>query len=168
MDTVSPLTRGLHKQRFSVTVVDQFTKSLFVIPVKSKEVIPVKVICFMVAQETKYHRKLSCVFSNQGYQFTANWLNEFLSKQGTIYEFGAPNIHNQDGIVKRASRTTSETMQVLLVFANIKEAFWPWAKVYAATLWNITPKKFQVKSPHEILTGACHTTKEYDCSEHGG
>ena len=78
--------------------------------------------------------------------------NLFKKKGYDILPTGAENSH-QNGPVKSGHRTLANTIQALLVGANLDISFWPYAFCHALCMSNALLERNAKKSPIQLATG---------------
>ena len=138
---------------YALIIVDD--KSRFTISrlVSSKSQVPQEVIKSMKYLERKYNKKIKKIRSDNGSEFLASELQEFLTESGIISQRTVPYTAHQNGTAERRIRTLSEAVTVNLLQANLQRRYWGYAWLYATHTLNRLPTTANdnSSSPYEIL-----------------
>ena len=122
-DTVGPFIQSLDRQTQLLTIVDNFTRFGFAIPVKNKSVIPKVLIELIRHIHTVLKLKVRCLMSDNGSEFDNTLLQEFTTSQGIQHEHSTPYQPSENGLVERYNCTLQETMKCLLSFSYLPKSF---------------------------------------------
>ena len=85
-DTVGPFTWSLDRQTQLLTIVDNFTRFGFAIPVKTKSVIPKFLIELIRHIHTVLKFNGRCLMSDNGSEFNIALFQDFTTSQGIQHE----------------------------------------------------------------------------------
>ena len=79
---------------------------------------------FKTLFENERNRKIKCLRSNNGDEFTSNEFNEFCEKHGIKRQFSAAKIPEQNGVAERRNRTIQESSRTMLNKAKLHDGYW--------------------------------------------
>ena len=154
LDTIGPMKTSFLKNKYSVTIVDDYTKYVWNLPVPNKQCIPSRLLTFFRRIQKRYHSQIHVLAHDNGTEFKNSTLTTFCDAHGITQEFSVPAEPSQNGLVERHNRTMKQIMNTLLYQGNLSRIFWDLAIVYAGAIWNTLPKKQQKDSPFQQLTGS--------------
>ena len=89
--------------------------------------------------ERQFDRKIKCLRSDQGGEFTSARLEDWLSRQGVEHNLSVPYTPQQNGKAERYNRTLCDRARSLLFGAGLPVQFWEYALHYAAYCTNRVP-----------------------------
>ncbi|PNW85386.1 hypothetical protein CHLRE_03g183950v5 [Chlamydomonas reinhardtii] len=110
----------------------------------------------MIAQFESHCRdggKLRILRSDNGGEYHAEQLEQWLRERSTAHQFSAPYTPQQNGVAERLNRTLMERTRALLFEAVLPPSFWPEAVVHACHVRNLSPSTSCSSTPWEAFTG---------------
>ena len=90
--------------------------------------------------------------SDNGTEYIAKTLQDFIKTQGIVHEKTTPGERSQNGVVERANRLFKLTYRTLLKVSGLTSSFWENVLQYSAAIWDSLPRKGKSKSPYKMLT----------------
>jgi transposase InsO family protein len=155
-DVVGPMPTMSHAgHRFIVTIVDDYSRKTWAVPVRTKADTPRVLQEFKALAEAQTGHKLLALRSDNGGEYESAELNQFLAEHGVRHERSAPHTPQQNGVAERANRSIVEMARTLLHQGGVERRFWPEAVVTATYIKNRLPHRGVLvnKTPEEIYTG---------------
>ena len=104
--------------------------------------------------ENERNKKIKCLRSYNGGEFTSNDFNEFCEKHGIKRKFSTTKTPQQNGVVERKNRTVQEAARTILNEAKLNDGYWREA-VYT-TVYVQNKGQLRVnseKTPYELWFG---------------
>ncbi|XP_058982660.1 uncharacterized protein LOC105262273 [Musca domestica] len=138
--------------RYIVTFVDDYSRKVFLIPIKNKWNVFEAFKDFKNMAENQCSKKLKIFRSDNGTEYVNAPFQKFLSDSGIIHQKTAPYTPQQNGVAERLNRTIMDRVRCMLLDAGLKNKYWAEASVTAAYILNRIPCRKQSKSPEEIWT----------------
>ena len=74
--------------------------------------------------ENKTNKKIKCLISDNGGEFTSNEFNEFCEIHGIKRQFSTTKTPQQNGVVERKNRTIQEAARIILNEEKLSDAYW--------------------------------------------
>lgn len=154
-DTVGAMsTPGVEGEKFSVTVVDELSNFVSVLPVTSKATIASHLTDTITYWERQTESKVKAVRTDRGTEFLNKTFHGFCTENGIHTETSAAYTPQQNGVAERMNRTLKEKARTLLLGVQADESLWVDAMLTAAYLHNVMPVSGQEKTPFEMFTGS--------------
>lgn len=152
MGPIKPVSKGGAK--FVVIFVDDFSRMVFVIPIKAKSEVFERFKAFTTMVATQYGAKVRCIRSDNGGEYTSKRFNQFCASTGIIHQTSAPYSPQQNGLAERMNRSLGEGTRALLHYMNVNRVWWAEAMLTVAHTINRIPNSAHPDaSPFEILHG---------------
>ena len=153
MDTVGPFSKpiSINHDRYFVSIVDEWTKYLWAVPVKSKDMISSKVCTLLTQVMTETRATIRCIRSDNGTEFVNKTFQRFLQRFGIRHERSNPHTPSENGVAERANRTLQESMRTLLHTTKVPTFLWNFAVVYSSDIWNSLPRLPGQPSPYQLM-----------------
>nr|KAJ0211503.1 hypothetical protein LSAT_V11C400213080 [Lactuca sativa] len=134
MDLFGPiLVHSLGGNKYTLVVVDEFTRFTWVIFLKKKSHAAQEIISLIRKNETLTGLKVKQLRSDHGTEFRNSTLEEFCDHKGIGQNFSAPCTPQQNGVAERRSRTLIEAGRTLMIHAGLPMSFWAEAVNTAVT-----------------------------------
>ncbi|QRW26325.1 Copia-like polyprotein/retrotransposon [Rhizoctonia solani] len=138
---------------FSVTI-DNKLRMMFVNILKSKDEYPLRFKELKASVENLIGNKIKILRTNGGGKYQSKEFESWMRTNGIQHQVTKPDSSESNGVAERAIRTINDCQQTIRIDMNMADRFWGYAVIYAAYLWNITPKRFlNGRTPQEIFTG---------------
>jgi hypothetical protein len=74
--------------------------------------------------EKKTEQKIKTVLSDNGTEYTSNYLKEFLKQEGIRHELTVEYTPQQNGVSERKNRSLVETARCLMIQSGLSASFW--------------------------------------------
>lgn len=153
-DTVGEVpTAGTGGERYFLTVVEEYSSYIDVIPVQQKSSIAQELISVIARWERQTESKVKVVRTDRGTEFLNKTFHGFCATNGVHTEMSAAYTPQQNGVAERANRTIKEKARTLLLGVNADCSLWNEAIQTAAYLHNVTPVAGKSKTPFEEFYG---------------
>ena len=126
-DLVGPFhPRGFNGCNYILTLVDDFTRYITSIPIKSKSDAKFEIMSYLndLIDRNLKPRKLR---SDNGTEFTNSILRRFLQRNTIQQQTSNVFSPAQNGVAERANRTTLEGARTLMIANNLPKNHWPHA-----------------------------------------
>ena len=123
-DVCGPMkTTSMGAAKYFVTFIDDFSRMVWLYPIKAKSECFDKFKEFKALVEKQLEKKIKVFRSDNG--------GEFMKKEGIARQTSAPYIPQQNGIAERANRTIVEMARNMLHAQNLDLELWAEAVVNA-------------------------------------
>jgi len=153
-DTVGEVpTAGTGGERYFLTVVEEYSGYVDIIPVLQKSSIAQELINVIARWERQTDSKVQVVRTDRGTEFLNKTFHGHCTQNGIHTEMSAAYTPQQNGVAERANRTIKEKVRTLLLGVNADTALWNEAAQTAAYLHNVTPVAGKSKTPYEEFHG---------------
>lgn len=153
-DVVGPLKESSFSgARFLLTFVDDYSRKLFVYPIKKKSEVFPKFLEFKALVENQCSKKIKILRSDNGGEYTGKHFSEFLEKSGIIHQKTCPYTPEQNGVAERINRTIIERVRCMLIDSGLDQRFWAEAASTASYLINRVPCRGNEGCPEELWSG---------------
>nr|KAJ0204599.1 hypothetical protein LSAT_V11C500239050 [Lactuca sativa] len=153
MDLFGPIpVRSLGGNKYTLVVVDEFTRFTWVIFLKKKSQDAQEIISLIRKTETLTGLKVKQLRSDHGTEFRNSTLEEFCDHKGIGQNFSAPRTPQQNGVAERRNRTLIEAGRTLMIHAGLPMSFWAEAVNTACFTQNRSLiHRIHRKTPYEML-----------------
>lgn len=153
-DVCGPIsTKSCGGARYLLTFVDDFSRKVFVYPMKSKGEVFDLFVTFKKLVENQQQSTIKTLRSDNGGEYCSKQFDSFTAKHGIVHQRTAPYTPEQNGVAERMNRTLIEKVRCMLIDAKLHNRFWAEAAVTAAFLTNRTPcRGMEDTTPEEIWT----------------
>lgn len=144
-------TTSVHGFRYFLTVLDDHTRFLWVVMLKTKGEVQGYVKSFITMVETQFNKRIKMIRSDNGPEFL---LPSFYKSKGIIHQVSCVATPQQNGRVERRHQHILNVSRALMFQSQLPKLYWSYAVLHATYLINRVPSKvLNNKSPHEILFG---------------
>ena len=109
---------------FVLTIVDDFSRSIWVFLIKHKNEESDCLISFHNMVKTQFSKLIKGVRNDNGGEFTSNRMKEFYAHEGVLLETTFPHTPQKNDVVERKHRHLLETARAPMFHANIPKRFW--------------------------------------------
>ena len=121
--------------KFFVTFLDDFSRKLWVYPIKAKSQVYNKFIDFYELMKNVYGLSLKTLKSDRGCEYINSDFNKFVCKNGIEFIHSEPGAHEQNWRFERLNQTSNNCIKTLLNWAKLPNTFWDEAIMVAAKLY---------------------------------
>ncbi|UYV74425.1 K02A2.6-like, partial [Cordylochernes scorpioides] len=140
VDLCGPMRiNSLGGSKYFLTIVDGFSRRIFVEFLKDKLSAAEVLKKFIVKRENELNSKLKRLRTDNGTEFINKNLETFIESKGIKHELTTPYTPRSNGRVERANRTLLDKGRTLLADSQLPLHFWAEAVNTAAYLYNLTP-----------------------------
>jgi hypothetical protein len=153
-------TPSFTQASYFLTIVDDFSRSVWVFLLKHKDQASICLINFHKMVKVQFEKDIKRIRCDNGGEFVSNKMLDFYAKEGIMLETSCPHTPQQNGVVERKHRHLLETARAIKFEANLPTKFWGECVLTAAHVINRLPSEIiENKTPYEIL----HNSKpDYD------
>jgi len=164
-DICGPLSHSfVHGHKYFLTIVDDFSRFLWVILLKTKSEVSSHVKNFITLIHTHYHITPKYIRFDNGHEFL---ITEFYASKGIIHQRSCVETPQQNGRVERKHQYILNVAKALLFQSKLPKIFWSYVVLHAVFLINRVPTPLlKHKSPYQILYDALpdiHSFKVFGC-----
>ncbi|UYV63922.1 hypothetical protein LAZ67_2006021 [Cordylochernes scorpioides] len=139
VDLCGPMRiNSLGGSKYFLTIVDGFSRRIFVEFLKDKLSAAEVLKKFIVKRENELNSKLKRLRTDNGTEFINKNLETFIESKGIKHELTTPYTPRSNGRVERANRTLLDKGRTLLADSQLPLHFWAEAVNTAAYLYNLT------------------------------
>ncbi|KAJ9552385.1 hypothetical protein OSB04_016430 [Centaurea solstitialis] len=143
---------SLSGANYFLTVVDDFSRSVWIFLIKHKNDASKCLIDFHKMIENQFGKRIKRIRSDNGGEFTSHVMTGFYNQHGILFETTCPHTPQQNGVVERKHRHLLETARALRFEAKLPKRFWGECVLTAAYIINRLPSKtISHKTPYEVL-----------------
>nr|KAJ0218843.1 hypothetical protein LSAT_V11C300152690 [Lactuca sativa] len=155
MDLFGPIhVRSLGGNKYTLVVVDEFTRFTWVVFLKKKSHAAQEIISLIHKNETLTGLKVKQLRSDHGTEFRKSTLKEFCDHKGIGQNFSPPRTPQQNGVAERRNRTMIEAGRTLMIHVCLPMSFWAEAVNTACFTQNRSLiHRIHKKTPYEMLKG---------------
>ena len=112
-------TTSIKAAKYFVTFIDDFSRKIWIYPIKVKSECFDKLKEFKALVENQCEMKIKVLPFDNGGEFMSNQFEEFLKKEGIARQTPAPHTRQQNGVTERANRTIVEMARSMLYTQNL-------------------------------------------------
>lgn len=139
---------------YFLTIVDDYTRAVWVYLLKEKSVVPEILISFRSMVQTQFNTRVKVLRSDNGTEFTNLTIQAFMRKEGILHETPCVGTPEQNGRVEHKHRHILNVARALRFQASLPISFWGECVLAAVHLINRTPTTANRGiTPHEMLFG---------------
>ena len=125
MDLFGPVNvMSLGRKRYTLVIVDEYSRFTWVHFLKTKDEAPEIIICFIKKMEVLNNAKVKAIRSDHGTEFKNSTLSNFFDETGISQNFSAVRTPQQNGVAERRNRTLIEAARSMLSEACLPLYFW--------------------------------------------
>ncbi|KAF8713823.1 GAG-pre-integrase domain, partial [Rhizoctonia solani] len=140
-------------QYFLVTIDDK-SRMMFVHILKGKSKYASRFRELKSSIKNLTGKKIKILRTNGGGKFRSEVFENWLKSNGIQHQVTEPYSSQSNGVAKQGIRTINNCQRTIRLDMDMAEHFWGYAVLYAAHLWNVTPKRFlNGRTPEEIFNG---------------
>ena len=132
-------TPTLGGNRYFLSIVDDFTRKVWVFPLRTKDQILEKFKTWKALVENQIDKRIKTLRIDNGLEFCNREFDEFCNTHGIIRHKTVRNTPQQNGVAERMNITLLENVRCLLFIAGMRKTFWGEALSTAAYLVNRSP-----------------------------
>ena len=105
---------SLSSKRYIMVVVDDFTRYIWVVLLRSKSDAPEHIEALCTRLQNEKSLKIDQIQSDHGKEFENSYMESFCTRSGISHEFSAPITPQQNGVVERKNRVIQEMARAML------------------------------------------------------
>jgi len=133
-DIWGPLSHSsVHGHKYFLTIVDNFSRFLWVILLKTKSEVFCHVKNFITLIDTHYHITPKYIRSDNGPKFL---IPDFYDSKGIIHQKSCVETPQQNGIVERKHQHILNVVRAFLFQSKLPKLFWSYVVLHAVFLIN--------------------------------
>ncbi|KAK8931081.1 hypothetical protein KSP39_PZI016518 [Platanthera zijinensis] len=129
-------TRG--GAQYFVTFIDDWSRKVWVYPLKTKEQVLETFRRFHVEMECQSGKKLLCIHSDNGGEYVGPF-DEYCKDHGIRHEKTPSKTPQLNGVAERMNRTLMERVRCMLSESKLPEIFWSEALLTTTHVINLSP-----------------------------
>ncbi|CAI7845714.1 unnamed protein product [Closterium sp. NIES-54] len=143
------------RERYSMLVVDDYTRYTTVFPLRSKIEVPdvlipsIRAVRLQFREHFRQDLPVQRLHSDRGGEFSSDLLWDFCRGEGILQSFTLPASPQQNGISEHCIGLVMEVARTSMIHATAPHFLWPFAVRYAAHQLNFWPR---VSLPETSLT----------------
>ena len=139
-DVVGPMeVLGLSREKYFVTFIDVKSRFIEVYCLRFKSGVFAAYKRFEARYTTELGRKVKCLCSDNGGEYTSKAMEDYLKSRGTVHQLTHADSPQENGIAERVNRTLVEMARACMNFAQVEKVLWPQAIRYSAYIRNRCP-----------------------------
>ncbi|KAE8732732.1 hypothetical protein F3Y22_tig00001750pilonHSYRG00022 [Hibiscus syriacus] len=147
-------TSSLGGSRYYVTFIDDFSRKVWVYFLKQKSEVFEKFKLWKAEVENQTGRKIKCLRSDNGTEYTDSQFLQFCKEHGIQRHFTVRKTPQQNGVAERMNKSLNERARFLRLNAGLPKHFWAEAVNMACYLINRSPRaSLAGKVAEEVWTG---------------
>ena len=162
-DLCGPMrTKSLQGDSYFMLFVDDFTRMCWVFFLKEKSEAFQIFKTFKILVENEIGKKLKCLRSDNGCEFTSKEFNFFCENHGIKRQVSATRTPQQNGMVERRNRTIQEAARTMLNEAKLSYGYW--REAISTTMHTLNRGQLRVnsnKTPYELWYGRTPIVKYF-------
>lgn len=140
--------------RYFLTLIDDYTRKVFVYLLKSKNQAYQCFVDFKQMVENQTEQKIKTLRSDNGTEYVNVNFAKLCAKYGIIHQRTVIHTPQQNGLAERMNRTLLDRVRCMLIDSRLSKRFWAEALMTATKVINSVPCKGTGKiSPHEAWSG---------------
>lgn len=142
---------SLGGNRYYITFLDDYTRKVWIYPMKQKSGAFEKFRQFQLYAERESGRQIKVLRTDNGGEYVNGVFMEYLKKNGIKHELTVPYNPEQNGAAERVNRTIKEKVRCMLIDSGLSKSVWAEAANTAVYLINRCPAKaIDFKVPEEM------------------
>jgi len=136
-DVVGPMRTVSHEgYRFFISLVDDFSRRVWVLPLKLKADVLEVFTLWHATVEKQTGRVVKAVRSDNGGEYIGLAFEHYLQQRGIVHQRSAPYTPQQNGVAERSNRSVMEMARAMMHHAHLDYTFWVEAVGAAAYVKN--------------------------------
>ncbi|WCJ28653.1 Retrovirus-related Pol polyprotein from transposon RE1 [Euphorbia peplus] len=145
---------SLSGDRFILTLVDDYSRSMWTILFKTKDQVASLLAIFIQFVKTQFQVDVKAVRTDNGTEFTSQQTQKVFHSFGVVHQKTCVYTPQQNGTVERRHRSLTTVARALLKESHLPIKFWGEAMMQATIIINLSPTQvLHWKTPHEMLYG---------------
>ena len=149
MGPIRPASAG--GNHYILTAVDDYSGHAEMILMSSKADAGAELTMLLLKWERQLNRKVQRVRTDRGGEYFS--FDKWCKTQGIVRERSVAYIPQQNGCAERFNRTLTQKARAMVLDADIPKKYWGEAFNTAVTVYNLSPRLKQSKTPYELFTG---------------
>ncbi|KAI3500537.1 hypothetical protein L1887_36359 [Cichorium endivia] len=138
--------------RFFLTVVDDYTRAVWVYLLKSKDEVFDNLVVFFNMLKLQFSKNVKVFRTDNGSEFVNSKVKSFFEKEGVLHQTTCVYTPQQNGVVERKHRHLMNVARSLLFQSGLPLNLWGETILTATFLINRTPSSvLNGKSPYEMM-----------------
>ncbi|GJY03740.1 putative RNA-directed DNA polymerase [Tanacetum coccineum] len=138
--------------RYFLTVVDDYTRAVWVFLLKSKNEVFNNIVSFYNLIKNQFEKNIKVFRSDNGTEFINNQVDSFLKINGILHQTTCPYTPQQNGVAERKHRHLLNTARALMFQGGLPLKMWTESILTATYLINRLPTAVLAgKSPYELV-----------------
>lgn len=162
-DLCGPMrTQSISGERYFMLCIDDYTRMTWVLFLKHKSEALERFKAFKNLVENQLERKIKCLRSDRGGEFTSQEFIDYCENNGIKRQFSTARTPQQNGVVERKNRTVQEMARTMLNENKIANRFWKEAVHTAIYIQNrCMLRPHENKTPYEMWFGRKASAKYF-------
>ena len=141
------------QKKYFLTFVDDYSRYTVVYLLHTKDEVASKLQEYINLVRNKFGRTLKALRSDNGTEYTGQYTQSVLKKEGIEFQTTVPYNPEQNGVAERKNRTLCESARSMLFDADLPTKYWGEAISTACYVQNRLPTKAANKTPYELWNG---------------
>lgn len=154
-------TIGRNGERYYVSILDDFSKRMFVFPISHKSDVFDVFIRHVKWAERSLGRKVKKIRTDNGGEFINQFFEQFCGEKGIRHQKTNIYTPQQNGSAERLNQTVLNGARTILDQSKLDRRFWPDAILCFVYVWNRLCHTDQTKTPIELYTGYRPTVRHF-------
>lgn len=141
--------------KYFVTFVDDYSRKVFVYPMKQKNEVYDLFVQFKSFVEKQTGRSIKVLRTDNGTEYCNKSFDSLSKKSGILHQRTVPHTPEQNGVAERMNRTIMDKVRCMLIDSKLDNKFWAEATSTAVYLINRIPcRGMKHVTPEERWSGA--------------
>jgi hypothetical protein len=153
IDVAGPFDEGLDGSQYWLTIVDDFTGWIEIIPIPRRQGFVIESLRFFLDHNERPERKCRRIRLDRIPEQVGEEMKFMLFSRGIQAEVTGVDQHQQGGVAERAHRTIYDRVGPTLAHAKLPFKFWPEISRTAAFLSNRSPTSKLSMTPYQAWYG---------------
>lgn len=145
--------RSFGGSNYFVTFIDDYSRKIFIYPIKSKDEVFSCFTEFKKRVENETENKIKVLRTDNGLEYVNKKFKQFCADNGIKHETSTIYTPQQNGIAERNNRTILEKARCMLIDANLSKQWWAEAVCAAVDIINVLPNAPNKEAPNEKWNG---------------
>ena len=145
-------SKSLSGNEYFITFIDDYSRHVWVYPIKTKDQALSKFKDFRLLVENKFDCKIKQLRSDNGGEYTSHEFENYLKSNGIAHQKTIVKNPQQNGVSERMNRSLVEAVRTMLHDSQLPKNFWAEALSTAVHLRNRCPSSaLNKQTPYEAL-----------------
>ncbi|KAJ5473962.1 hypothetical protein N7475_003528 [Penicillium sp. IBT 31633x] len=153
IDVAGPFDEGLDGSRYWLTIVDDFTRWIEIIPIPRRQEFVIESLRFFLDHNERPERKCKRIRLDRIPEQVGEEMKFTLFSRAIQAEVTGVDQHQQNGVAERAHKTIYDRVEPTLAHARLPPKFWPEIARTAAFLSNRSPSSKLNMTPYQAWYG---------------